>query len=76
MKVETFKCDVCGKVKGEANHWWKLAFMDEGRPHLVLLPMADKYEPTGSIHLCGESCVQRKVSEFMSGLPRIPEIRG
>jgi hypothetical protein len=22
MKIDTYQCDVCGKTKGDVNHWW------------------------------------------------------
>ena len=24
----SFTCDICGKKKGEANHWWMLSYAD------------------------------------------------
>lgn len=60
-------CDVCGIVKGQANHWyysfdttiatgfmvyrWDTEAENRNRPELV--------------HLCGQVCVGKKLSEWM-----------
>jgi len=31
MKLETYKCDVCGVQKQESNHWLKGYLIDSGR---------------------------------------------
>lgn len=66
MKIETFKCDICGAQKGATNHWWKI---DAGRS-LILVPIEDDYQAAGMLHLCGEACVQRKVAEFMGSVAK------
>lgn len=63
MKVETYKCDVCGKQKGDVNHWW-LVWMTPFA--FTVRPWGDDQVERTSIHLCGNECVQRKVSEFLS----------
>jgi hypothetical protein len=62
MKVDTYKCDVCGKVKGDVNHWW-LALNGE---RLIVEPWRSDLVSDGFLHLCGAQCVQKKLNEFLS----------
>jgi len=77
MKVETYKCDVCGKVKGDVNHWWIVALATDREVGfgLVLVAWSEEalddrslnhLEDARKLHLCGSECVQKKVNEFMS----------
>lgn len=54
---ERIECDICGIVKGEANHW-----ITYGRyPALNFKPWRDDYIDRG--HLCGESCAGKMLSK-------------
>lgn len=62
-RSEVFKCDVCKKQKGEANHW----FLAAGGVGIQIMPWDKGLAKEPKVfHLCGEECVQRKVSEFLS----------
>ena len=65
-KVESYQCDVCGKQKGEVNHWW-LATLDH--PEELTLgtwpKLPGEYPVEGAFHLCGSECVIKKVNEFL-----------
>jgi hypothetical protein len=69
VKLETYKCDGCGKVKGEANKWYKLSIINQT---LLLEPFDAPFgldlgtAITKAFDLCGEGCVQKKLQEFMS----------
>lgn len=68
MKVETYKCDICGKQKGEVNHWL-YALLAEDEMKIRKFPLHPKNYggiPPEAIHLCGAECVQKKVNEFLS----------
>lgn len=67
MRTESYKCDGpgCTHVKGESNHWF-VAVKILGS--LTIKPWAGI--AAGMLHLCGESCVQKVVSEFLSNQPR------
>jgi hypothetical protein len=70
----SFTCDICGKKKGEANHWWMVMLgdvpcYDEGQPgvRFILMPwngaesrIADMY------HLCGQGCAMKAMVRFMA----------
>jgi hypothetical protein len=72
MRIETYRCDVCGVEKREANHWWWLAW-NEGYKRALLLSAAvraQRFSEDDSIayvrfDLCGEACVVKKLAEFM-----------
>ena len=59
-----FKCDVCDKAKGEANHW----FLASVSPTAISIFGWNEGDSARreAIHLCGERCVLRKVSEFIA----------
>lgn len=80
MKVESYKCDGCGKLRAsDANRWWVLCKLQLGQQlprsdqpgapiwNLRLVAFEDRVGTPGEIHLCGEDCVQKKVSEFLGG---------
>jgi hypothetical protein len=76
-----FTCDICGKKKAEANHWWMVALGDvpcfeQDQPHqrFTLMPWnpAESRNPD-MYHLCGQQCATQALTRFMSdGVP--PEI--
>jgi hypothetical protein len=78
MKVESYKCDNCGKLRAnDANRWFIInlfpkrnedprATVKAGQ-QLQLDTFEWKTNRPGEIHLCGEDCVQRKISEFLTG---------
>ena len=68
MKIETVKCDGCGAVKGENNHWWKIAINNEYHYHYDALGIYHADDLKGAapyLDMCGEACVIKKVSEFL-----------
>ena len=65
MRSEMFTCDVCQKVRGEANHWFLARI--SAKWSLIVSPWAEPLmREEGAMHLCGEACVLRRVSEFLS----------
>lgn len=69
MKTEGYKCDGpnCPHVKGENNHWF-LAIKVLGS--LTIRPWTSAVSFDHALHLCGESCVQKTVSEFLTSQSR------
>lgn len=79
MTIETVKCDVCGAVKGETNHWFKMRrikYENINNLSCVLLssaqnsssPLASGATVRDVLDLCGEACVIKKVSESLKEL--------
>lgn len=69
MKINTYRCDECDKVKGEANHWWVVGppFTRKTKTALSIsswgqVALACK----GIVHLCGQACVLKVVDRFLS----------
>ncbi len=78
----SFTCDICGKKKAEANHWWMVAVGDvpcfereQPRQRFTLMP----WTPTESrnpdmYHLCGQGCATQAMARFMNTGVILPEI--
>jgi hypothetical protein len=64
MKVQSYRCDYCSKLKGESNRWWL------GRPDGEHFTLA-LWDPTpgdgnGYEHICSESCATKALSKWMT----------
>jgi len=63
--IKQYKCDGCGREKGEANKWWVM----EIRLRILFLQPLAVAELDGlkvnMLVLCGHECVSKKVSQFM-----------
>lgn len=70
----SYTCDICGKKKGESNHWWMVMLgdvpcFDEGQPGLrfTLLPWnAAESSSQDMYHLCGQGCAMQAMERFMT----------
>ncbi len=65
------RCDICGALKRSENHWWALRFLAgvaQLRP--LWLSRENAFEPAAEFVLCGEVCVGKKISEWMSAQAR------
>lgn len=70
----SFTCDICGRKKGESNHWWMLALGDvpcfeEGQPHqrFTLMPWNEPESQNSAFyHACGQSCAMQAMERFMT----------
>ena len=65
-EIRTYVCDVCGKQKGEANHWWKILRVPGPRITVLPIDLPKRDEQAAEFHVCGCECVNRKVSELMT----------
>lgn len=74
-----FQCDVCGSwlavalretPKPDTNHWWKGYLVKrDGTDHpagLLLVAWDVVVESDEAMHLCGEACATKKLSEVMA----------
>jgi hypothetical protein len=79
MKIDTYQCDVCGKTKGDVNHWWIARSAKYGGNSIFTMTdwndkaLRSEFDVQGrdvkekkEFHLCGSECVIKKVNEFMS----------
>ncbi len=61
MKTTTITCDVCGKVKGESNHWFKV----EIRSQCIFVTPASWARNTKEQDACGQECVHKLLDRWM-----------
>jgi hypothetical protein len=65
-----YVCDGCGTPKGSTNHWFSLII----KAGLIQIYYSQELlDIDGAIHLCGERCLQRKISETVAQPPSILE---
>jgi hypothetical protein len=70
----SFTCDICGKPKGGANHWWLISLgdvpcWDDEQPprRFTLLPWnPEESNSTELYHVCGQACALRAMERFMT----------
>jgi hypothetical protein len=71
-----FECDVCGTPKRDTNHWWKGYLVPrQGSLHpagLLIVAWDVVVESDAAMHLCGELCATKKLSEVMAKPLLIP----
>jgi hypothetical protein len=69
MKVEHTVCDVCGRVKGDANKWVK-AYIDETSTSIMLA--APEYTRSDDwMDLCSDACIQKRLGEVLDKIRAI-----
>lgn len=69
MKVETVKCDECGAIKGESNHWLAI----DVRPESIsegnqLISIGFKNVPSPNFNrrdLCGQACFYKHLDGLL-----------
>lgn len=75
-KIEQYVCDSCGAVKQTANHWFRVVTIADTLHLFTWSAPARVVDEDGCSHtpswfyLCGDSCVTKKVAEFMTELKR------
>ena len=68
-EVSTFRCDECGKLKEEANHWFRAA--EIAGPCFMLMTWGDSEELISpdeiekTLHLCGMGCALKAMAKAM-----------
>lgn len=70
-EIATFRCDECGKLKEEANHWYRaIRWMRsiEGKPEepaFTIVTWGQKLECPGErqLHLCGMNCAVKAMTK-------------
>jgi len=55
-----YTCDVCGKPKGATNHWYALVIYKQ---LINVWLWSAGYAQSGALHICGEACLLKKISE-------------
>jgi hypothetical protein len=61
-RKEQVKCDACGKLKQETNHWFVVSLSG----NRISIAGRDYQDDASNFYdCCGEACVLRKVSELI-----------
>lgn len=72
MKIEIYRCDVCGDERKEANHWFIVgqAYVVSSRipKHLLIMPWSAILPVVDPLHICGEQCLHTVISQYASSL--------
>lgn len=63
MKVDSYKCDGCGNLKGDLNHWFRV--VNEGRA-LEVYPWSAGYDNKEERHYCSDACITKAVQQWLS----------
>ena len=63
MRFDTYKCDVCGTLKGENNHWFRA---DTGVSGLELNAWGVMQPTASTVDLCSDQCVIKIVQKFLT----------
>ena len=70
----SFTCDICGRKKGDANHWWMVVLGDvpcfeegQSRQRFTLLPWnAAESRNAEFYHMCGQGCAMQAMERFIT----------
>ena len=63
----TFRCDECGKLKEESDHWYKAQILP-GLRFVVTIWEQTLPDPTAKkLHLCGMECAVKAMAKGMEG---------
>lgn len=68
--INTKKCDRCGRLKGETNHWWIIEYNLETKSMYILpLEFHEVYELwTVSVVACGLECLNILENKIKEGI--------
>jgi hypothetical protein len=74
-RFEGVKCDECGAVKKDANHWWQVELRSSDAVRrgsgdglvILLMPWVPDAHMQNSRDLCSQDCVQRTVAKYLHG---------
>jgi hypothetical protein len=67
MITAQISCDVCGRVKGEANHWWIVITYPDRANHIAFGPANTKAAEGSKVeHICGEACAHIRLARALS----------
>jgi hypothetical protein len=75
MRVETVKCDQCGAIKGEGNHWLyvdveNIAGTKHQRPVIIIDIDGDPQDNCERRDLCGQDCFHKHLDALLFTKPK------
>ena len=64
MKLDSFKCDACGKLREkDGNRWWSISVE---LPQLKMEHFSDSHRDEKYFHLCGEDCALQMIQRWLA----------
>jgi hypothetical protein len=72
MRVDTYKCDVCGRIKGENNHWFRIDTAGRG---LELHLWGSVPSTASTVDLCSDQCVIKTVQQWLTAQAHVPHAK-
>lgn len=66
-KIKTVKCDECGVIKGESNHWLEIDISIVGECPMVIVSNVEPRCPSGYERhdLCGQACFHKHLDTLL-----------
>lgn len=72
-KIEVTQCNVCGKIKGEANHWLAAMTNDE-MPGCIAIGIAESFQNyLGQEDICSQECMFKRIAPYIERKPESNE---
>lgn len=69
MRIETYKCDICGVVRAEANHWLLAGVAEASRGRIwSIRDWNEDVAHESAIHLCGSVCAHKALDKHLARL--------
>jgi len=61
------RCDECGRIKGEANHWHQIGLTQAlGKDGSISLLLGAMHYDVDEVHdLCGEACFYKHIGKLL-----------
>ena len=63
--VQIIRCDECGEIKKEVNHWFK-AWTSSGVDDMGIVMFSPWIEKSIGLDLCGQECVTKVLQRWMA----------
>jgi hypothetical protein len=67
MKVETFKCDECGKSRDKDSNHWYMIFADQRDAKNIEIRRFDVRQEASRVwdHICGQECLHKAIDRLL-----------
>ena len=71
MRFEAVKCDECGRIQGEANHWEQVGVEYEDGVKVLTVELGKLWGPSNPSHryevrdVCGLECRHKQVDKLL-----------
>lgn len=64
----SYRCDECGRTKGESNHWFRLFRVPGPRVTIVPWDLPKRDERAEEKHLCGMACAMKAITKELEAM--------